>query len=148
MVGIAVLTRPPLMVLDEPTTGLDPQSRRDLWSLLRRRKEEGATVVLTTHYMEEAESLSDRVGIIQGGRLLALDTVDNLRAAHGYEFKVSYARNGSVADTETLYGSDDRELVERVRSRGVQQFSVARTNLEDIYLALTGEKEGLDGDAS
>ena len=148
MVGIAALARPPLMVLDEPTTGLDPQSRRDLWSLLRRHKEQGATVLLTTHYMEEAEALSDRVGIVHQGRLLALDTVANLRTAHGYEFKVTYARDGSTVETETLYGIDDRELVERVRSRGVQQFAVSRTNLEDIYLALTGEKEGLGDDES
>ena len=148
MVGIAALARPPLMILDEPTTGLDPQSRRDLWSLLRRRKEQGATVLLTTHYMEEAEALSDRVGIIQRGRLLALDTVANLRSAHGYESKVTYALDGSEAEVETLYGANDRELVERVRSKGVQQFTVALTSLEDIYLALTGEKEGLDRDPS
>ena len=148
LVGIAALAQPPLMVLDEPTTGLDPQSRRDLWSLLRHYKEQGATVLLTTHYMEEAEALCDRVGIINHGRLLALDTVDNLRAAHGYEFKVTYSANGSAAEVETIYGANDQELVERVRGMGVQQFSVSRTNLEDIFLALTGEKEGLDGEGS
>ena len=147
LVGIAVLARPQLLVLDEPTTGLDTQARRNLWSFLRRYKEQGATVLLTTHYMEEAEALSDRVGIINHGRLLAIDTVAKLRAAHGYEFKITYSRNGSTADTETLYGTDDQELVERVRGMGIQQFAVARTNLEDIYLALTGEKEALDDEA-
>lgn len=148
LVGIAALAQPPLMVLDEPTTGLDPQSRRDLWSLLRRYKEQGATVLLTTHYMEEAEALCDRVGIIDHGRLLALDTVDNLRSAHGYEFKVTYSPNGSAAEVETIYGADDQELVARVRGMGIHQFSVSRTTLEDIFLALTGEKEGLSGDTS
>ena len=144
MVGIAALGRPQLIVLDEPTTGLDPQSRRDLWSLLRRYREQGSTVLLTTHYMEEAEALCDRVGIIQRGRLLALDTIPNLRAQHGYEFKVTYAANGDQGEAQTLYGKDDGELVERVRALGVRQFSVARTSLEDVYLALTDGEESLD----
>ena len=148
LVGIATLAQPPLLVLDEPTTGLDTQLRRDLWSLLRRYKEQGTTILLTTHYMEEAEALSDRVGIINHGRLLAMDTVANLRAAHGYEFKVTYPRNGSTVEEETLYGADDHDLLERVRAMGIQQFTIARTSLEDIYLALTGEREGLGGDAS
>ena len=145
LIGVAVMAKPPIMVLDEPTTGLDPRSRRDLWALLRRCKEEGSTIVLTTHYMEEAESLCDRVGIIHRGRLLALDTVANLRAVHGYQFKITYTCNGSTEEAEPLYGSDDRELVERVRAMGACQYSVARTSLEDVYLALTGERESLDG---
>ena len=108
MVGIAAIARPPLMVLDEPTTGLDPQSRRDLWSLLRRHKEQGATVLLTTHYMEEAEALSDRVGIVHQGRLLALDTVANLRTAYGYEFKITLC-------SERLDGRDGDSLRHRQR---------------------------------
>ncbi len=146
MVGIASLGRPPLIVLDEPTTGLDPQARRDLWSLLRRHREEGGTILLTTHYMEEAEALSDRVGIMRDGRLLALDTVANLRAAYGYEFKVSYTLNGDRGASETLYCKDDRDLVAQVQAKGIHQFSVARTNLEDIYLALTDGEETLNGD--
>ena len=148
LIGIAALAQPPLIVLDEPTTGLDPRSRRELWSLLRAYKERGATVLLTTHYMEEAEALCDRVGIIQHGRLLVLDTPTNLRAAHGYQFKVTYTCNGSMAQAETIYGTDDRELVERVRAMGASQYAVAPTNLEDVYLALTGEKEAFDGDSS
>ena len=84
LLGIAALASPPLMVLDEPTAGLDPRSRLDLCNLLRSYRRRGAAVLLTTHYLEEAEALCDRVGIIQNGRLLALDTVDNLRAAHGF----------------------------------------------------------------
>ena len=145
MIGIAALASPPMLVLDEPTTGLDPQSRRDLWSLLRRHKQRGATVIITTHYMEEAEALSDRVGIIQKGHLLALDTVDNLRAAHGFELKLTYTANGSASDTKTMFGTDSGALVDRARAEGVEHFSVEPTSLEDIYLALTGEEEGLDG---
>lgn len=144
MVGVAALGDPRLIVLDEPTTGLDPQSRRDLWDLLRRYQQGGSTILLTTHYMEEAEALCNRVGIIQKGQLLALDTVPNLRAAHGFEFKVTYSINGSESETKTLYGVDDRELVQRIQALGVHQFSVSRTNLEDVYLAFTDGEEGLE----
>ena len=147
LVGIASLARPPLLVLDEPTTGLDPQARRDLWMLLRRYREAGTAVLLTTHYMEEAEALCDRVGIIQDGKLLALDTVDNLRASHGYAFKVTYLPDGPALEQAVLYGADDRELVARVRSQGIQQYSVSRTSLEDVYLALTDGKGRLDADS-
>ena len=143
--GLAALAQPPIMVLDEPTTGLDPRSRRDIWSLVERHKDMGTAVLLTTHYMEEAEALCDRVGIIQHGRLLALDTIPSLRAAYGYEYKVTYTCNGSQAEGGTLHGADDRELVERARALGATGYSVARTSLEDVYLALTGEEEE-DGD--
>ena len=141
MVGLAALGNPQLIVMDEPTTGLDPQSRRDLWALLREYRERGTTILLTTHYMEEAENLCDRVGIIQNGRLLALDTVTNLKAAHGYQFKITYTTNGDENKTHTVYGKSDQELVEQVQSQGIRQFSVARTSLEDVYLALTDEEE-------
>jgi len=141
MVGLAALAHPQLIVMDEPTTGLDPQSRRDLWSLLRDYRERGTTILLTTHYTEEAESLCDRVGVIQNGRMLALDTVPNLKAAHGYEFKITYSTNGDENKTHTIYGKSDTELVEQVQAQGVRQFSVARTSLEDVYLALTDEEE-------
>jgi ABC-2 type transport system ATP-binding protein len=144
LVGIAAAARSPVMVLDEPTTGLDPQSRRNLWSLLQRYREEGAFVLLTTHSMEEAEALCDRVGIIQGGRLLAVDTVANLRADHGFQFKITYFPNGSAREGVTLYGADDQELVARVRGMGFQQFAVGRTSLEDVYLAMTGGMDGFD----
>ncbi len=143
IVGLAVLGRPKLMVLDEPTTGLDPQSRRDLWALLRRYREDGAAILLTTHYMEEAEALCDRVGIIQRGRLLALDTVPNLKASHGYQFKAVYSEDTDEGETKTIYGADDRELFERVHTIGARSVAISPTTLEDVYLALTDGKEGL-----
>ncbi len=145
LVGIAALARPSLMVLDEPTTGLDPESRRDVWSFIRQYRSEGTTVLLTTHYMEEAETLADRVAVIHDGRLLALDTVDGLRAAHGLEFKVTFSRTEGAAEPETMYGPNDGALVEQVRAMGVRQYAVSRASLEDVYLALTGSKERLDG---
>ncbi|MGH2418248.1 MAG: ABC transporter ATP-binding protein [Candidatus Limnocylindria bacterium] len=83
-IASALVNDPRVLFLDEPTTGLDPQARRHMWGLVRRIREEGRTVVLTTHYMEEAEELCDRVAIMDGGRIIALDTpqalVDDLIA--------------------------------------------------------------------
>ena len=141
MVGISMLASPGLIVLDEPTTGLDPQSRRDMWDLMRDYKERGTTILMTTHYMEEAEALCDRVGIISQGRLLALDTVSNLRSSRGFDFKVTYTIDGLNGATKTIFGTNDRELVERVREMGIRQYSVGRTTLEDVYLALTAGED-------
>lgn len=146
MIGIAAVADPDLIVLDEPTTGLDPQSRRDLWNLVREHRARGAAILMTTHYMEEAETLCDRVGIISEGRLLALDGIAGLKSAHGFDFKVTYSSNGQNGVTETIYGKDDHVLVEQVRAMGIRQFSVNRTTLEDVYLELTGD-EVSDGDS-
>lgn len=147
LVGIASIARPPIMVLDEPTTGLDPQSRQSLWSLLRRYREQGTFVLLTTHGMDEAEALCDRVGILQDSRLLDLDTVDNLRTHHGLQSKITYFPESSNGEGVTLYGADEQELVAKVQKMGFDSFSVGRSNLEDIYLAMTGEAKGF-GDGS
>lgn len=85
-----LINNPKIVFLDEPTTGLDPQARRNLWELIRQIRDKGATVVLTTHYMEEAENLCDRVAIIEEGKIIALDTPDSLidaLIAKGFEKK-------------------------------------------------------------
>ena len=141
LVGIAVLADPGLLVLDEPSVGLDPQSRRDLWGLLRNYRRRGATVLMTTHSMEEAEALCDRVGIIHEGTLLALDTIANLRAAHGFDYKISYLSEGR---TQVLYGASDTALVQQVQAKGIREFAVSQTTLEDVYLGLTDGKGRLN----
>ena len=137
LLGIAAVADPPLLILDEPSVGLDPESRRDLWELLRSYRTEGKTVLLTTHYMEEADALCDRVGIIKDGSLLSIDTIANLRVAYGHDYKITFS---TTTGTRTIYGSDDRLLVRQVRDRGVDQYALSRTTLEDIYLGLTGER--------
>ena len=77
-VALGIVGRPDLLFLDEPTTGFDPQARRDFWGLIRALAAEGTTILLTTHYLDEAENLADRVGVIAAGRLLALDTPEAL----------------------------------------------------------------------
>ena len=141
LLGIALLADPPLLVLDEPSAGLDPAARHDLWDLLRDAHRSGTTILLTTHNMEEAEVLCDRVGIIQDGSLLTLNTVVSLKAAYGYQYKIIF---DSSAGTETVYGSDDRTLVQQVQAQGIRQYTVARTTLEDVYLSLTREQEELN----
>jgi ABC-2 type transport system ATP-binding protein len=77
-IATTLINRPRIIFLDEPTTGLDPQARRNLWQLIQTIRENGATVVITTHYMDEAEQLCDRVGVIEAGKIIALDSPDNL----------------------------------------------------------------------
>lgn len=144
LVAIACLASPPVIVLDEPTTGLDPQSRRNLWALLRSYRENGSFILLTTHSMDEAETLCDRVGFIKDGRLLRLDTISNLRSELEFEFKVTYLTDDTHGKSLTIYGPNEQDLVSKIRDMGIRNFSLSRTNLEDIYLALTGEETGFD----
>ncbi|EPY01188.1 multidrug ABC transporter ATPase [Magnetospirillum fulvum MGU-K5] len=83
VIGRALLTRPRVLLLDEPTTGLDPAIRRELWALIRDIRDQGCTVILTTHYVEEAERLCGRVGIINRGRLVAIGSPAELTARFG-----------------------------------------------------------------
>ena len=82
-IGIALMGRPALLFLDEPTVGIDPQSRNNIFETVKQLNRDGVTVLYTTHYMEEADQLSDRVAVIDGGRIVALGTPDELKAPHG-----------------------------------------------------------------
>jgi len=90
-ISMALVSDPELLFLDEPTTGLDPQARRETWEVIRRLKKMGKTVVLTSHYMEEVEALSDRAAVIVQGTIIAKDTVDVLISQYGGGFKVNVA---------------------------------------------------------
>lgn len=140
LVGIAMLGNPRALILDEPTTGLDPHSRREVWGLIRQYQYQGAAVLLTTHYMDEAEALSERVGIISQGRLFALGTVDELHARISNRFKLTYRspRPDSYTNERiTIYGPTTDELHKRISELGLEEYDIAKTNLEDIYLELT-----------
>ena len=89
-IATTLINNPKIVFLDEPTTGLDPQARRNLWELIKQIRDKGATVLITTHYMDEAENLCDRVAIIESGKIIAIDTPDNLidkLVATGFERK-------------------------------------------------------------
>ena len=97
-VACALVSKPELLFLDEPTTGLDPQSRRQLWEIIRRFRAAGGTVLLTTHYMEEAERLCDRVAIMDHGTVIALGTPRELIATLGAEHVVEFSLSDAVPD--------------------------------------------------
>ena len=139
LVGLALLGRPPLLVLDEPTTGLDPASRQAVWKVIRRAVAEGATVILSTHYMEEAENLCSRIAVVASGRLVAFDTLEALFSRLDESYRVSYRDPVAPFEPERVRYfktfDEARALVERAR---LSEYSIGRASLEDIYFALTG----------
>lgn len=159
-VALALINRPQLAFLDEFTTALDPQSRRNMWDTVRHVRDDGATVVLTTHYMEEAERLCDRVAIIDRGRLVALDTVAALIQKHAGEATAKLilsAPPGPGLDLEAAVGvtrarAEGRELTVHGAADSLQSvlaalsqhhltvtsMSTTTPGLEDVFLALTG----------
>ncbi len=135
-VGLGIVGRPELLFLDEPTTGFDPQARRDFWGLIRSLASEGTTILLTTHYLDEAEQLADRVGVIAAGKLLALDTPANLGGRASEEATVSWTEDGQ---RRTLRSATPTLEVTRLSQRlggEVPELVVSRPSLEDTYLSL------------
>jgi ABC-type multidrug transport system ATPase subunit len=141
LIALALLNSPPLLVLDEPTTGLDPSSRQVVWGVIRRAVTDGATVILSTHYLEEAERLSDRIGIIAQGRLIAFGTLDELLGQVDRSYRLSYADPlDPFAGKCVHYYSSFAEAREHISTKRLSEYSIARASLEDVYFALTGEQ--------
>ncbi|MFW5970056.1 MAG: ATP-binding cassette domain-containing protein, partial [Halofilum sp. (in: g-proteobacteria)] len=153
----ALINDPELVVLDEPTTGLDPQARQHIWQRLRRLRDDGRTLILTTHYMEEAERLCDRLAIVDGGRIVAEGRPRDLIARHiepcvlelrggaawhwGRGEGISLAaRSEDVGDTLLLYAHDDSELLASLGEAPTIEYLSRRANLEDVFLRLTGHE--------
>ena len=136
LIGLALLGSPPLLVLDEPTTGLDPVSRRTTWEVIRKAVSRGATVILSTHYIEEAEQLSDRIGIISEGRMIALGTVDELLSRLSKSYRFSY--RGPLDQREVRYFATFNSAQQYAAQEGIAEYSLARASLEDVYFELTG----------
>jgi ABC-2 type transport system ATP-binding protein len=161
-IALALLTDPEVVFLDELTTGLDPQARRAMWALVQGIRKKGKTVLLTTHYMDEAERLCDRIAIIDRGRIVALDSPENLIRSLGSENRIVFTVEGTAAlepikevkgvtrvesdgGRVVVYGQGDRmvgDVVHALTEQGIQ-FRDLRTeqqNLEDVFLALTGRE--------
>jgi ABC-2 type transport system ATP-binding protein len=135
-VALGIVGRPDLLFLDEPTTGFDPEARREFWSLIASLKSEGTTILLTTHYLDEAETLAEKVGVINKGRVVAFDTPASLGGRHQGLARVSWLEDGIARSEETptptaLIG----ELAARLGGE-VPELSVIRPSLEDTYLSL------------
>jgi ABC-2 type transport system ATP-binding protein len=161
---LSLINDPELLFLDEPTAGLDPQSRRGIWNWIGRAKQEGKTVFLTTHYIEEAEALCDRVAIIDHGKIIALDTPKRLMANADVEQKISFVIDGHL-DTAHLQGKtgvsrvlDDgqgrytlyapevqpvlKSLILQAETNGfsLRGLTVEGATLEDVFIQLTGRR--------
>jgi len=160
-VALALVNDPELIFLDEPTTGLDPQARRSLWDLIARMSSEGRTVVITTHYMEEAEQLCDRVAVMDHGHVLEIGTVHELVSRHFQERTVRFVapeqltnellgdlpgvkRVGREQDEVALYTPDVPQTIGGLlrladeQGAGNLDIAVRRPTLEDVFLELTG----------
>jgi ABC-2 type transport system ATP-binding protein len=137
LMGVALAGDPPVLVLDEPTTGLDPHSRREVWAILHSLRGRGHTVIITTHYMEEAEELCDEVALISGGRIYVQGTVEHLRAQCRNRFKATYEEDGN--GRALVHGQTSDEVLAELARRGVETFSLSKSSLEDVYLELTAE---------
>ncbi len=154
----SLINRPDLLLLDEPTTGLDPQARHVLWDRLYRLKHDGVTLIITTHYMDEAEQLCDRLVVMDGGRIVATGSPRSLIEQHStrevLELRFTPGSDGDIEsdisgigerieilpDRTLVYADDGEAALAAVHRRGAQPISslVRRSSLEDVFLHLTG----------
>ena len=130
-VALGIIGRPELLFLDEPTTGFDPEARRQFWDLIIDLKNEGTTILLTTHYLDEAAHLSDRAGVIAGGRLIDIGRIDEIGGAEARVPVVSWTEDGILRRQRT---ATPAALVASLGE--VPDLQVVRPGLEDIYLEL------------
>jgi ABC-2 type transport system ATP-binding protein len=137
-VAIGVVGRPELLFLDEPTTGFDPEARRQFWELVHRFRDEGTTILLTTHYLEEAEALADRVAVIVAGKLVADSTPSTLGGRDHAAAIVRWVDDDGPHELRT--DSPTRAVAELSERLGgeVPELTVTRPTLEDVYLRLIG----------
>ncbi|HET9163891.1 MAG TPA: ABC transporter ATP-binding protein [Solirubrobacterales bacterium] len=142
-VGMALIGDPELLFLDEPTTGFDPSARRQAWETIAGLRELGKTVFLTTHYMDEAQRLADRVTIISGGEIVARGTPEDLGDRESRPARISYRENGAEVELETTTPVQTlNELTGRALAEGrdLEGLEVTRPSLEDVYLELTDQR--------
>jgi ABC-2 type transport system ATP-binding protein len=141
--ALALVGDPELVFLDEPTTGFDPAARRTAWGVVRTLRELGKTVLLTTHYLDEAQELADRVAIVKEGRIVAEGPPDQLGPGSS-RYRVSYLSDGHRVEHQT---DDPTELLHRLtrdaiaRGERLEGLEVTRPTLEEIYLELTAEAD-------
>ena len=155
LLALALINRPELLFLDEPSTGLDPQARRNLWDLIQGIKAEGKTIILTTHYMEEAQYLCDEVAIMDYGKIIAQGTPDALIRRYSRGITVVLPRHRfalqadhfplpfhEVKDTIEIKTDDVNQCLEQLIAHNVDlsDISVRSPNLETVFLNLTGRK--------
>ncbi len=147
LIGLAFLGNPPLLILDEPTTGLDPQSRRTVWLLLKQIIVAGTTVIFSTHYLEEAEQLCDRIAFINAGKIIADGTLQELRARFPDRYRLSYLNGkGQIAMPHIEFFADFAAAREFIGAKEISEYQLATTSLEDVYFSLIGERLQVEED--
>lgn len=139
-VALGIIGRPELLFLDEPTTGFDPEARREFWALIEQLKADGTTILLTTHYLDEAERLADRVAVISRGRIVACDTPAQIGNRATATAIVSWAEHGvERAESTSAPTAFVRSLADRLGGE-IPQLQVHRPTLEDTYLSLLAQE--------
>jgi ABC-2 type transport system ATP-binding protein len=140
-VGLGIIGRPELLFLDEPTTGFDPEARREFWDLIRDLSGAGTTILLTTHYLEEAEALADRVGVIAAGRLVAVAPPADLGDRASAPATVSW-RDGDGTARSVRTDTPAAQVAKLVGEYGEPAgLTVTRPTLEDVYLEMIGHRQ-------
>jgi ABC-2 type transport system ATP-binding protein len=140
--GVALVGDPDLIFLDEPTTGFDPAARRAAWEMIRSLRSLGKTVLLTTHYLDEAEQLADRVGVLRDGRIVRIGTPRELTTAE-LEVEIRYRRDGEdvlVRTSEATRVLHELTAAALARGEELDRLEVRRPTLEEVYLALLDEE--------
>jgi ABC-2 type transport system ATP-binding protein len=143
-VALGIIGNPELIFLDEPTTGFDPEARREFWKLIETLKGEGRTFLLTTHYLDEAEALSDRVGVIAGGKIIEIATAKTLGGRNTANAHVLWNENGQTHREET---ENPTAFVQQLASRfhgEIPELQVLRPSLEEIYIEMI---KGIEAEA-
>ena len=138
-VALGIIGSPELLFLDEPTTGFDPEARRSFWELIRTLKSEGTTILLTTHYLDEAQALADRVGVINEGVIIEIATPDTLGGRNNAPAKVSWLENGVTQELLTKNPTEEVLKLSQRFNNQIPELQVLRPNLEEIYLRMIGE---------
>ena len=137
-VALGIIGRPKLLFLDEPTTGFDPEARRQFWSLINQLKDEGTTILLTTHYLDEAATLADRAGVIVGGKLVDMGPIDQIGGAEARVPLVRWRQDGVVRQERTAEPSALAARLHAEAGGEVPGLEITRPSLEDIYLSMVG----------
>lgn len=138
-VALGIIGNPEILFLDEPTTGFDPEARRAFWDLIRKLRDEGTTILLTTHYLDEAEALADRVAVIVDGKIIEISTPENLGGRNSAKARVGWLENGLKQEIESDFPAAEVAKLSAKFGGEVPELTVIRPSLEDIYLKMIGQ---------
>jgi ABC-2 type transport system ATP-binding protein len=140
-VALGIIGNPQVLFLDEPTTGFDPEVRRQFWKVIQRLQAEGTTIMLTTHYLDEAEELAERAGIIIGGKLVAVDQIDKIGGSDKRQTKISWRQDGAM---QTVTSESPSQAVSQLFAKHgeLEDLEIKQPSLEAIYLEFLEEHHG------